>query len=243
MSSEGDLTESDRPTVGPKLAVIAALGVERKCLPLQRQRFLVLQSGPGPERAADAARRAVDAGATALLSWGLAGALVPDLQSGSIVLPSSVANQDGYIAGVSARWRDAIALELRDRDVRDGILLSVNRTLLGPEEKSSAGRSFGATACDMESAAIAETAALSGVDFAVIRVIADELDDRLPDRVEQFVDVCGNARVMPLIWAAMNRGQWKPILRAVSRFGTARRSLVGIAGRLAPRDFHCQGNS
>jgi len=64
------------------VAVIVALGIERAMLQKSFRAGAaplgILQSGPGPERAARAATAALASGAQALVSWGLAGGLAAD---------------------------------------------------------------------------------------------------------------------------------------------------------------------
>ena len=79
----------DLPRAG-RVAVIAALALERVGLDATARgsiRIDVHQSGPGPARARDAARKAVSAGADALVAWGLAGGLVANVRAGDVVLP------------------------------------------------------------------------------------------------------------------------------------------------------------
>ncbi len=74
-----------RPGGAATVAFIAALGLE--CASLRRQAlrapaWRVSQSGPGAARAAAAAAHAIDAGASVLVSWGLAGGLAAAPRAG-----------------------------------------------------------------------------------------------------------------------------------------------------------------
>ena len=80
-----------------ELGIVAALAVEFRPLgpPMSRTQAvatladgsLIIASGMGTAAAAAGARRLVDAGAGALMSWGLAGGLDPALVARTIVLP------------------------------------------------------------------------------------------------------------------------------------------------------------
>ncbi len=51
---------------------------------------LMLLSGMGAHRARLAARTLLENGATALVSWGVAGGLAPGLSPGSLILPETI---------------------------------------------------------------------------------------------------------------------------------------------------------
>src|SRR5512138_3456556 len=82
----------------PRTGIIIALGSERAALarvPYASLGWSLVQSGPGPERAAQCATAAVAAGAQALVSWGLAGALAAELMPGTVIAPRRVIMQRG----------------------------------------------------------------------------------------------------------------------------------------------------
>ncbi len=93
------------------VAIIAALAIERAPLDSliaadPRSSIHVYQCGTGHERAYSAARSAISAGASALVSWGVAGALVPKLSPGTILLPQQVLTPNGLPASLAA-WPTA----------------------------------------------------------------------------------------------------------------------------------------
>ncbi len=99
-----------------RAGVVAALDLEaRSFSPRTRRRdgllevgdgTLVAVSGMGRAAAVDAAGALVDAGATALVSWGLAGGLDPGLRAGTICLPSMVVSRDGATFATDLHWRE-----------------------------------------------------------------------------------------------------------------------------------------
>src|SRR5262252_8879205 len=94
------MSASGREAAAPAatIAVIVALGVERAALRTRAERdppLGIIQSGPGPERAASAATAALASGASALLSFGLAGALRAGLEPGAVLLPRRVRSVGG----------------------------------------------------------------------------------------------------------------------------------------------------
>lgn len=68
---------------------------------------LLAVSGMGPAAAARSARALIDAGATALASWGMAGGLDPALAAGTIFLPSEVISS-GVSVATATGWRERL---------------------------------------------------------------------------------------------------------------------------------------
>ncbi len=75
-----------------------------------------------------------------------------------------------------------------DRGVRMGIIASGDVFVAKAETKKELRDLFGATAAEMEGAAVAQTAHYAGVPFAVLRVISDLADGGAPDSYESFED-------------------------------------------------------
>lgn len=238
MSTESRRALTSSPRRDARIAVIAALSVERARFGrANRGGVEFLQSGPGAARAEAAARAAISAGAGALVSWGLAGALVEDAAPGDVVVPASVAVAGGDVWRADPRWHAALAAALTSFTVHTGMLLGVPAVVASPAGKQAAARAWGAVAADMESAAIAASAAAAGVPFAVVRVVADGSADALPEDIEQWVDAAGDSRLLPLIGAAATPKRWRTLIMLAARYRLARRTLDGAARCLLARDF------
>jgi adenosylhomocysteine nucleosidase len=198
----------------------------------------LLQSGPGPQRAAAAAREAIASGASAILSWGLACGLAPQLQAGTVVVPRTVALPGGGSLPAEPAWQRALAAALEPSfHVRDGDLLSVDDVLDSPQAKARAAAATGGIAADMESAAIARVAADAGLPFAALRVVADSLTDSLPPDVGSWIDAAGRQRVAPVVGALLKPAYWPMLAVLARRYRVARRTLAAAAALLAPADF------
>ena len=151
-----------------------------------RYRLLVVQTGIGPERVrmALAGLDIASAGARWLFSTGCAGALVPDLEPGALVVATRVVDDRGALVG---RPLDAEALALqgwaqaRGIATRSGSFASVGRPLLSAVEKRRAHERLGAIAVEMEGAALAAAAAERSMSLVAIRVILDGVDVAVPD--------------------------------------------------------------
>ncbi|MDX1562465.1 MAG: hypothetical protein R3305_06035, partial [Gammaproteobacteria bacterium] len=88
-----------------QLAIVAALSLERDIFvaAVRHSEIAVYCSGPGPARAAETARRAIADGATALMSFGLAGGLVATAATGDVALPERLLG-DGIDARADTAW-------------------------------------------------------------------------------------------------------------------------------------------
>jgi nucleoside phosphorylase len=197
---------------------------------------LLVISGMGAAAAAQAAQALVSAGAGALLSFGLAGALDPALAAGAVLLPASVIDGTGTVHATCAPWREQLAARQAataagQRRCVDGALLSVAQPLTTLVSKSQARARTGAVAVDMESLAIARMALELGVKFAVARVVVDTAADSLPGAVLQATDARGEVNY-PRLASGLIRtpSEVFGLLRLARRYRLALRSLRGLAG-------------
>lgn len=200
--------------------------------------LLVLTTGQGRENALRAVATARAAGATALVSWGLAGALVDDLRAGTILMPTRVLEPAGQRYVADPHWCDAIAAALgpdMESDRRD--VIAVSQVLCSVQDKQSAAAGSGAVAADMESGAIAHAAAQAGIPFIVIRVVVDEAADALPEDVAAWVDERGRTRIGPLLSTVLRPSSWRGLKLLATRYRSARATLDWLADRLVPLGF------
>ncbi len=188
----------------------------------------VTVSGMGGDRAAAAARRLVEAGATALASVGTAGALDPGLESGAIVLPPEVVTIEGGALATDPRWREALVAALPRARLSGGRLLSTGLPIGLRLDKAIARRATDCVAVDMESAAIGGVAAETGLPFIAVRVIVDTAAEDLPS-VVWAVSRSGQVSVVRLL-GALARAPWEivALIRLAGRFRTACRVLAGL---------------
>lgn len=225
------------------VAVIAALAVERAPLDAllmsdPKPPIRVYQCGVGCERAYDAASAALSAGASALVSWGLAGALVPELSAGTILLPQQVLTLEGERLATDSRWRMEVSRALQPLfAVRDGSLVEVREVLSTRVAKAREAQASGAIAVDMESAAVGRAAAGAGKPFVVLRVVVDGLTDTLPPGIEQWLDEAGNRRLIAALETAFKPACWPGLFKLSRRYRQARRALTVAAQVLVPRGF------
>ena len=224
-----------------KLGVVAALEAEARTLgPAVHRRdglsslsdgTLLAISGMGGALAALAARSLVDAGAAALMSFGLAGGLDPTLSAGTVVLPSEVISRDGARFLTSAAWREHLSGAIaRERPVAGGALLTCSGAIGAVADKAAAFRATGAVAVDMESLGVAEVAAAHNLPFIAVRVIVDTAADALP-RAVMAASRGGRVNIRRLIGGlAVAPLDLIALIRLARAYRAATRSLTAVAG-------------
>jgi adenosylhomocysteine nucleosidase len=199
-----------------RLGVVVALPAEARTLlnePIQPGGRAALGDGfvqlcgIGTARARDAAGALLEAGATALLSWGTCGGLDTALTAGSLVLPETVVSSAGAIFGVEPAWCERVSRCLARHIAYSHGPLVESRSVLGrPADKSALSRASGAVAVDMESAAVAEVARTAGVPFLVVRAVLDPAKRTIPAGILRATDPYGRVRGLPLLQALL----WRP---------------------------------
>jgi adenosylhomocysteine nucleosidase len=200
---------------------------------------LLAVSGIGRAAAEVAANALVDAGVSALMTYGMAGGLDPALTAGTILLPSELISADGARFATCRTWRQRIGASISpSRPVIESRLLTSEHAIETLVDKAAAFRDTGAAAVDMESVAVAAVAASRKLPFVTVRVIVDTAADMLPGAVVA-ASRAGRVRIGRLIVGLlMAPGQIAALVRLANRYRTAMRSLraVAEAGALVPLD-------
>ncbi len=243
MSIEAGRAVTEPFSPRPKIAIVIALGIERACLESEldddpSSSIVLYQSGPGATRAAEAARTAVKTGASALVSWGLAGGLEPELKPGTVVIPQRILVSSGSLIDTDRGWQARLVAALQSEFiVHEGDLLVSERLLATPRSKARAALDSGAVAVDMESAAIATVAEEADLPVIAVRVVADGLADTLPADVSAWIDADGRRRLTPLFGAVFKPSQWSTLATLARRSGIAQHTLTNLARLLVPTGF------
>jgi adenosylhomocysteine nucleosidase len=195
--------------------------------------MLLVVSGIGQAAAAAAAGRLIDAGAGALVSWGLAGGLAPSLEAGAVCLPEEVIGPDGTHYSTAREWRETLARSVAaHRRVAGGSMLTSAAPIATTAAKAAAHRDTGAVAVDMESSAVAKVALTRGLPFIAVRAIVDTAADELP-RAVSGASGSGQVRIGRLVLGLMRSPvDLVSLLRLAKRYRIAIGSLRTVAALL-----------
>lgn len=197
---------------------------------------LIAVAGIGAVAAGRAAAAAMNAGASALVSWGYAGGLAPNLTCGTLVVADRIVCTDGSVFGTDERWREALTACISEQQaVRCASLLSSSMVLDDEESKSKHFRDSGAVAVDMESAAIAQVAWDWRVPFLAVRAVVDTSGDMLPRAIIDAIGPEGKLRWVRLCRdVARSPRTFQQLLSLSSSYRVARQALTAAAvvGRL-----------
>ena len=157
--------------------LIAPMGLEARLLRRGAPGARVVQSGIGPRRARRAVKVLGTSPQDAVAVAGFAGALVPELAPGDVVVASELRSRDGRVVAF-CKGAEVIAGILRRRGLSAtvGPIVSVRSPSVG-RARERLSESSGALAVDMESAWLAPVA--SDRPFVVARVVLDAPGGRI----------------------------------------------------------------
>jgi hopanoid-associated phosphorylase len=233
-----------------RLGVITGLGLEAACWQNAQRPggeasgALVFVGGADLERTRAGALALIAAGAEALLSFGVAGALDPDLRPGDVVIGALVIG-DGAAGSyrtwpTDPAWRNRLADALSGTiKARVGPILGSDRVIASPAEKNSLFAKTKAIAVDMESRAVAEVAASCAVPLAVVRAVGDAQYHTVPEAARSAIAADGRIALGPVLAGLLRRPQdLGLLLRLGLAVRSGRQSLRRIAalgaGALGP---------
>jgi adenosylhomocysteine nucleosidase len=204
-------------------------GLAAEAIPLVRSGFAAFAGGGTPQGAARQARAAIEHGATALISFGLAGGLDPALPAGAAIRPRTVLWRDKMFqadAGLLAALGGANC----------DLLLAGDGIVAEASEKSQLFQRFGAAAIDLESGAVAEIADEYNVPFAVLRAVCDTATRSLPPAALMALDSDGAIGFLRVTGSVIaHPAQIASLLALAQDAYKARKTLVAEIGRVAAR--------
>lgn len=210
-------------------------GLAREAEIARRISPLVACSASDPAWAEHLARDLAEQGATALLSFGIAGGLAPDLQTGDLVIGSAVVTADAAYAcnrDLADRLAAALSGAVRGNVWGGDVIVDTAAA------KARLHRDSGAVIVDLESAAVAWAAAEAGLPFGVLRAVADPAAHGLPPAALVGLDKEGRPAIGPVLGAlARSPGQLPALIRLGRQSSAAMKALLAAAGTLGGRDL------
>ena len=184
--------------------------------------------GGGADGAAAAADRLVARGATALLSFGLAGGLQPGLPAGAILVPLTVVDGDGQTWHADQRLAERLGAP-------NGAMLAGDRILVTIADKRMAWERSRALAVDLESGAVARVATTHSLPFAVLRAVCDPAERSLPMAALTALDAEGRIQPSALLRSLARDPRQISALIALGRDASkARKALLARVQTIGP---------
>jgi hopanoid-associated phosphorylase len=165
--------------------------MHREALILARGGEVVISGGENSGLASKL-EAAIARGARAVISAGICGGLAPGLPVGTAVIATRVMWKERQ-ASADEAWQEAMAARIPD-SVR-GIIAGEDAILIAPAAKAALFSETGAVAVDMESHIGARVASAQGLPFAVLRVVSDEAEHKLPPAAMRAIASDGRLRI------------------------------------------------
>ncbi len=180
-----------------------------------------VEAGGGTPWGAElAAEKLVAAGATSLISFGLAGGLDADFRPGDVIVPMAVV-EAGRIRPTNA------ALSEKLGGWFGGMLCAGTEIAASAEEKSALAKTTLCGAIDLESGAVARVAERHSLPFAVLRAICDPAERDLPPAAGLALDSKGAITIARVAQSVLGRPGQIPGLIALARDAArARQALI-----------------
>lgn len=208
--------------------VVAVVGLRREAAVLRGLGVLTIAGGGAPDRLARELAAAAR-GAEGIVSFGMAGALAPDLRLGDWVIGSRVGPHE-----CDPAWLEALSRRLPE--ARIGPVHADGGLIADPAKKARLHRAAGSLAADMESHVAARIAAEAGLPFAVLRCVSDEAAAALPPAISVAMKPGGGLALGAVLGSIARRpGQVPHLVRTVAGFNRAYRALGEGARRAGPR--------
>jgi len=206
------------------LTIVVGLKAEARLA--RRLGLAVVVGGGTAAGAAEAAARAVAGGAAGLLSLGLAGGLDPGARPGLLLVPASVL--------CDGRWHTADpALLAWLGGATPHRLLAADAPAVGAGDKQRLWHETGATALDLETAAVVRAAAAHRLPFAVLRAVCDPAERTLPPAALVALDARGTIGPVRVAWSIVRHpGQVPALSRLAADAVAARRALARRVGEV-----------
>jgi adenosylhomocysteine nucleosidase len=159
------------------LGILTGLATEAAIAHKLAPQALVRCSAANADRATYVLQELLAAGATRLLSFGIAGGLAPNLPAGSSVLATHINTPDGQWHCDPA-WAEAWQAQLPH--AKRGGIWAGNSMIATQAEKSWLYAATGCLVAEMEAQHVAQAATAAGLPFLALRVVCDPAAYSLP---------------------------------------------------------------
>ena len=204
-------------------------------------RIVIAESGVGAKNAEKATQDVITIHNPAwIVSAGFAGALNEKLERRHILMADHVISESGDSLDVGLKMDPQVVQSTKGLHV--GKLLTVDRIIRTTKEKLELGARFEATACDMETMAIADVCRSADTRFLSVRIISDGLEDELPVEVEKLMNQKSIAGKIGAVTGALFqrpsvlKDMWKLKEDAIKASDRLAKFLTGVLPQLVSED-------
>jgi hopanoid-associated phosphorylase len=198
---------------------------------LLRGRCGVVVAGSDNSTLAAKMEGAIARGARAILSFGICGALSPELAIGTIVVGTGVVCENQRWRADDA-WSNALT---RACNASEGVIVGSDSVLLTEAAKAALHRETGAIVTDMESHIVAKVASERGLPFAVLRAVSDDATHALPPAAAFGLDTEGRTAYMAVMLSLLDEpSQFRALIRTARDTNIAMKALLRCLQRLGP---------
>lgn len=166
-------------------------------------------------------------GCPGIISFGVAGGLSPQLQSGACVVGSAIMSGTNRMP-TSHEWSQKLLQTIPD--AVSGMLLGVSAPVANPADKRALYVKTGAIAVDMESHIVAAIGAAHGLPVAAVRVITDPAKRALPVSAVAAMRPNGTTNIGAMIRSVVMRPRELPALLQTALDARAARATL-VRGR------------
>jgi hopanoid-associated phosphorylase len=216
----------------PNRRIVVATGLAREASIARGEGVRCVAAGGNAARLVGLLEREIARGADALMSFGIAGALIDGVAAGTCIVAPAVIARDARIAAHSD-WTSNLARCLPDALV--GEVAGQDTIAATPQDKRALHARTRAAAVDNESHVVAELARVHGIPFAVLRVVSDPVHRGLPDAARIGLTPDGAPDVGAVLRALVARPQdIVPLARTGVDAARALRALSAARRRLGP---------
>ena len=217
---------ASHPLVPRPLLIVT--GTKREASAVNAPGAIVLAGGGDNARLAEEIDRLAPQ-ACGVLSFGMAGALSPELALGEWIVGTAVTG--GWQGACDPVFSRALAARLMSgtRGPARGPVHAGDELVGSAADKAELHARTGAIAADMESHVVAEAAARHGLRFAVLRCISDAASADLPPAIAVAMKPGGGMALGSIGWSLLRHPGQVPALVRTTR-GFARAFAVLAAG-------------
>ncbi|MFT8737071.1 MAG: phosphorylase [Zymomonas mobilis] len=220
--------------------ILAVTGIDREArAAAQCEKVLSLAGGGNSIRLEDSLRRIMQGNTiSGLVSFGLAGALDPDLKVGDWVVGTHLTGS--FEADCNSEWQ--ASLEKAFPNLKKGIFYSDGSLVSDIGQKKQIQEKEKAIAVDMESHIVARIAEEYHCPFIILRVISDQADHMLPPAFSVAMQPDGSIAIPALLKSLLCRPSQLPAFVTTARAATKALKELGrvafiFGGSLGFPDF------